>query len=120
MSTESKVSNVFPSRFHRLFSILLQLGLPSSAHDLLLVTLLIDMPISILFSLSVCACALSAPGNCLKWPKAIQQLRVSQVVCGPLSQSALHTTALLSPLDCGPLSQSAQLIALSPPPVHEP
>ena len=55
-STESKVSNVFPSRFHRLFSTLSQLGLPSSAHDLLLVTLLINMPISILFSLFLCLC----------------------------------------------------------------
>ena len=31
-------------------------------------------------------------------PGLIQQLRVCQVVCGPLSQSALHTTALPSSL----------------------
>ncbi len=74
------------------------------------------MPISILFSLAFCACALSAPGLI----EVAQALRVSQVVCGPLSQSALHTTALPSLPDCGPLPQSAQLTALSPSPVQEP
>ncbi len=97
---------VFPLAFIA-FKTLSQLGLPSSAHDFLLVTLLTYAYQHSVFS-TLCLVYLSraALGNCLNRRAPLQQLRVRQVVCGPLSQGNLHTNAL-SPPHVGPLPQSA-------------
>jgi hypothetical protein len=67
-----RISN-FKSVFHRPLAVCLaflsQLGLPSSAHDFLLVTLLTNMPISI-SSVSSIFTRVLAPGNSLREPKA--------------------------------------------------
>ncbi len=67
-----RISN-FKSVFHRLLAACLpflsQLGLPSSAHDFLLVTLLTTMHISI-SSVSSIVSRVFAPGNSLREPKA--------------------------------------------------
>jgi hypothetical protein len=81
----------FKSVFHRLLTACLaflsQLGLPSSAHDFLLVTLLTTMPISI-SSVSSIVTRVLAPGNSLREPKA-------HSTTGPFLLFCVHSISIM-------------------------
>ncbi len=71
-----------------------QLGLPSSAHDFLLVTLLTTMPISI-SSVSSIFTRVLAPGNSLRKPKA-HSTGLHLASCIPSTSTILTFSACLS------------------------
>jgi hypothetical protein len=126
VSNEFKVLNVFPSPARPLSRTLSKLGLPSSAHDFLLVTLLTHMPISNLFYLSAISSIYSifarvlAPGNSLNGRELIQSCTTvtsmsSGVQSSVSERPSYHRTSVLpSLLACvptprAPNSQSSPL-----------